>query len=113
MTEPVVYQPRRTAKSDPRLGLQGLFSPEINQRLAEGLPPEIRHRYFTRATMPAHWLEAILENRPSYREREKSVALNFEDLPDAMVVEFAWAVERQVQLGMRGTDEKEKQRREE
>lgn len=101
MTEPVVYKPRRTAKSDPQLGQHSLFSPKINQQLADGLPPETRRRYFTRATMPAHWLEAILENQPSYRKREKSVALNFEDLPDAMAVEFVWAIERQVQLGMR------------
>jgi integrase len=101
MTEPALYKPRRTAKSDPRLGQQGLFSPEINQALADGLPVEARGRYFTRATMPTHWLDAILENQPSYREREKSVALNFADLPDSMAVEFAWAIERQVQLGMR------------
>ncbi|MGF1427039.1 tyrosine-type recombinase/integrase [Kitasatospora sp. LaBMicrA B282] len=101
MTEPAVYQARRTEKSDPRLGQQGLFSAEINQKLSETLPTEARARYFTRATMPAHWLDAILENQPAYREREKSVALNFADLPDGMAVEFAWAIERQVQLGMR------------
>ncbi|TNC25092.1 tyrosine-type recombinase/integrase [Amycolatopsis alkalitolerans] len=101
MSEPVIYTARRTAKSDPRLGQQSLFSPQINRTLAQGLPAEAHGRYFTRASMPEHWLGAILENQPAYREREKCVALDFRDLPDSMAVEFAWAVERQVQLGMR------------
>jgi hypothetical protein len=37
---------------------------EINAQLAAGLPPDARHAYFTRATMPACWLEAVLENQP-------------------------------------------------
>jgi hypothetical protein len=101
VSESAVYQARRTAKSDPRLGRQCLFSPEVNQTLSEGLPIETRGRYFTRATMPAHWLDAILENQPSYRKHDKSVALDFRNLPDSMAIEFAWAIERQVQLGMR------------
>jgi hypothetical protein len=51
--------------------------------------------------MPPHWLDAILENQESYRRRQKSVALNFRDLPTSMTTEFAWSIERQVQLGMR------------
>ncbi len=92
---------RRTARSDPRLDHRSLFSREINGRLAAALPPEVRGDYFTRTTMPSHWLEAVLENQPSYRRREKSVALNFRGLPESMVTEFVWSVERQVRLGMR------------
>ena len=92
---------RRTARSDPRLDHRGLFSREINDRLAATLPPEVRGDYFTRAIMPPHWLEAILENQPAYRQREKSVALDFRGLPASMATEFAWSVERQVRLGMR------------
>jgi hypothetical protein len=36
----------------------------MNAQLAPGLPPDVRHAYFTRATMPACWLEAVLENQP-------------------------------------------------
>ncbi|MFI6476227.1 tyrosine-type recombinase/integrase [Streptomyces sp. NPDC050516] len=96
-----VYSSRRTTKSDPRLGQLNLFSQEVNERLAHELPPEIRATArFTRATMPAHWLDAILQNGTSYRQRQKSVALDFQHLPPAMVTEFTWAVERQVHLGM-------------
>ena len=56
--------------------------------------------HFTRATMPAHWLEAVLQNGESYRRRDKSVAMDFQSLRPAMATEFAWAIERQVQLGM-------------
>lgn len=102
MTEPAGYRrSRRTAKSDPRLGEQKLFSREVNDRLAAEVPPQARGSYFTRRTMPAHWLEALLENQPSYRAREKSVALDFRDLPETMTTEFVWSIERQVQLGMR------------
>lgn len=100
-SEARLYRSRRTEKSDPRLGEQRLFSAEINQRLAAELPVEARGAYFTRATMPANWLDAILENQPNYRASEKSVALDFRNLPAAMVTEFAWSVERQIQLGMR------------
>lgn len=91
---------RRTAKSDPWLGKHSLFSQETNTRLAEQLPPGLQGTYFTRATMPAHWLDAILENQPNYREREKSVALDFRNLPPSMATEFKWSIERQVQLGL-------------
>lgn len=101
MTRARLYQPRRTAQSDPRLGHIGLFDAQINTRLAERLPAAARETYFTRATMPPHWLEAILENQPSYRAREKSVAMDLRGLPASMVTEFAWTIERQVQLGMR------------
>jgi hypothetical protein len=77
---------------------------EINAQLAAGLPPDARHAYFTRATMPACWLEAVLENEPSYRARDRSVALGLRGLPPSMVTEFAWSIERQVQLGMRIQD---------
>jgi integrase len=92
---------RRTAKADPTLGSAGLFDAEINLHLADELGPQLCQRYFTRATMPQHWLDAILENQPTYREREKSVALDFRRVPDPMAIEFIWAIERQVQLGMR------------
>lgn len=55
-----LYKARRTAKSDPALGRQALFSAEINQRLAAELPPEVRViLHFTGETMPAQWLEAV------------------------------------------------------
>jgi len=92
---------RRTARADPRLGHAGLFDAGINAQMAAGLSEDLRRDYFRRADMPEHWLEAISENQPSYRARGKSVALNFTDLPAGMVTEFAWAVERQVRLGMR------------
>ncbi|MDX6311127.1 MAG: hypothetical protein QOF44_591, partial [Streptomyces sp.] len=60
---------------------------EINAQLAAGLPPDARRAYFTRATMPARWLEAVLENQPSYRARDKSVALDLRGLPPGMVTE--------------------------
>ncbi|WP_433264768.1 hypothetical protein ACQPZF_36030 [Actinosynnema sp. CS-041913] len=101
MTQSAPYCPRRTAKADPRLGQHSLFSEEINQRLAEEVPPEARQSYFTRAMMPAHWLEAMLENQPSYRERDTSLTMNFRNLPASMVTEFVWTLERQVRLGMR------------
>lgn len=101
MSESELFKARRTAKSDPALGRQALFCEEINQRLATELPPEVRATLrFTRATMPAHWLEAVLQNGESYRRRDKSVAMDFQSLPPAMAIEFAWAIERQVQLGM-------------
>jgi integrase len=102
MTSASAKPSRRIAKADPSLGRLGLFDAEINRRLADELPAELcEQRYFTRATMPYHWLGAILENQPSYREREKSVALDFGRVPGPMAVEFIWAVERQVRLGMR------------
>ena len=101
MTRAAIKPSRRTAKADPRLGSAALFDAEINRRLADELGTEGGQRYFTRATMPQHWLTAILQNQPSYREREKSVALDFRRVPDPMAIEFIWAVERQVQLGMR------------
>jgi integrase len=102
MTSTVAKPSRRTSKADPTLGGHGLFDAEINRRLAAELSPSLgNQRYFTRATMPEHWLGAILENQPSYREREKSVALDFRRVPDPMAVEFVWAIERQVRLGMR------------
>ncbi|SHN37542.1 tyrosine-type recombinase/integrase [Actinacidiphila paucisporea] len=101
MNQALLYRPRRTARSDPRLGHTGMFDAEINARLAEELPAATRHSYFNRATIPRHWLEAILENQPSYRAREKGVALDLRGLPASMVTEFAWSIERQVQLGMR------------
>ncbi|WP_028266984.1 hypothetical protein [Arthrobacter sp. MA-N2] len=101
MSQPAPYKARRTAKADPRLGQQGLFNPQINRNLLDALPEDARESHFTRATMPPHWLDAILENQPSYRQREKSVALDFRDLPGSMVTEFAWSIERQVQLGLR------------
>lgn len=67
MTKSAVYPSRHTAKSDPRLGEQKLFNKEVNDRLAAELPPETRGAYFTRRNMPAHWLEALLENQPNYR----------------------------------------------
>jgi integrase len=91
---------RQLWHADPHLGGPGLFDPEVNQRLRDSLPPECRGEYFTRATMPAHWLNAVMENRPSYRAREKSVAINLGGLPPPMATEFAWALERHVQLGM-------------
>jgi hypothetical protein len=82
-----------------RAGPLGLFDATINRRLAGEFPPELRHRrYFTRPTMPEHWLSAILENQPPYRERKKSVALDFRRVPETMAVEFIWAIERQVRL---------------
>lgn len=101
MSQPVPYKARRTAKADPRLGQQDLFNPETNRKLRDSLPADARSSHFTRATMPPHWLDAILENQSSYRQREKSVALDFRDLPGSMVTEFAWSIERQVQLGLR------------
>jgi len=97
----VVVKNRRTARADPSLGSIKMFDPDINQRLADELPPELRRPHFTRSTMPPHWLSAILENQPTYRAREKSVALNFRGVPEPMVIEFVWSIERQVQLGMR------------
>jgi len=82
------------------LGGPGLFDPQVNEQLRLALPPECRQEYFTRATMPVHWLAAVMENRPSYRAREKSVAINLGGLPPPMVTEFVWALERHVQLGM-------------
>lgn len=49
--------------------------------------------------MPPEYLAAILENRPTYREREKSVALNLRDLPEPMTHELAWCLHRTVELG--------------
>jgi integrase len=92
---------RRIARSDPRLDRRGLFNQEINDQLADSLPSETCRDYFSRANMPLHWLDAILENQPSYRRREKAVALNFRGLPATMVTEFVWSIERQVRLGMR------------
>ena len=91
---------RRTAKADPALGDARLFQPSINDRLRAELDPELLvNRHFTRANMPARWLGAILESQPSYREREKSVALDFSRVPEPMAVELMWAVERLVGLG--------------
>lgn len=101
MTDGECRRSRRTAKSDPLLEREALFSREINATLLEELPLQCRGAYFTRANMPAHWLEAILENQESYRRREKSVALDFRELPSSIVAEFAWSIERQAQLGMR------------
>ena len=101
MNDATRSRPRRTAQSDPRLAHRRLFDPEINVQLAAGLPPDARQAYFTRATMPDRWLEAVLENQPSYRAREKSVAIDLRGLPASMHTEFAWSIERQVQLGMR------------
>jgi integrase len=92
---------RRTAKADPRLGHSRLFDAEINTRLAAELPEALQRPYFNRATMPPHWLAAMLENQPAYRAKERAVALNFRDLPASMITELVWATERQVQLGMR------------
>jgi integrase len=92
---------RRTARADPRLGHAGLFDAGMNTQMAAELPEDARRDYFRRADMPQRWLEAVLENQPSYRAREKSVALCFTDLPASMVTEFTWAIERQVRLGMR------------
>jgi integrase len=101
VTNGALCRSRCTAKSDPRLGRQSMFDCEINEKLAEQLPFETREAYFTRANMPPHWLDAILENQESYRRRQKSLALNFRGLPTTMTTEFAWSIEKQVQLGMR------------
>ena len=84
---------------DPRLDLTSLYCGEVNHELWEQLPPERRQRYFTRATMPAEYLAAILENRPYFRAREMSVALNLRDLPEPMTRELAWCLHRTVELG--------------
>jgi integrase len=89
------------ARADPRLDQAGLFSAEVNAQMTAELPDDVRRDYFCRADMPSRWLEAVLENQPSYRAREKSVALCFTGLPGSMVTEFTWAIERQVRLGMR------------
>ncbi|GGN46085.1 tyrosine-type recombinase/integrase [Streptomyces fuscichromogenes] len=101
MNDAARHRPRRTAQSDPRLGHRRLFDADINAQLAAGLPQDARQAHFTRATMPDSWLEAVLENQPSYRAREKSVAIDLRGLPASMRTEFAWSIERQVQLGMR------------
>ena len=49
--------------------------------------------------MPPEYLAAILENRPSYRAKEKSVAINFRDLPEPMFRELVWCLHRTVGLG--------------
>lgn len=92
---------RRTVKADPRLLTGGLFDAEVNIKLRETLPPELRGDYFDRRRMPAHWLAAIIENQPAARAREKSVALNFRGLAEPMVTELVWCTQRQVELGMR------------
>jgi integrase len=91
---------RQLWHADPHLGGPELFDPEVNEQLRLALPPECRQEYFTRATMPAHWLTAVVQNRPSYRAREKSAAINMGGLPAPMVTELAWVLERHVQLGM-------------
>lgn len=96
-----LFKARRTAKSDPALGRQALFSAEIDQLIAAELPPEVRViLHFTGETMPAQWLAAVRQNGESYSGRDQSVAVDFQSLSPALATEFAWGIERQVQLGM-------------
>ena len=80
--------PRRTEQRDPRLELASLYDEEVNERLWTQLPPECQQRHFTMRTMSPEYLAAILENRPRYRRREKSVALNLRHLPEPMIREL-------------------------
>lgn len=92
---------RHSEKADPRLFLGGSYDEQINRRLAAELPAQVRDGvYFDRNTMPAHWLGAIAENHPTYQANGQSIDLNFRPLPEPMRVEFLWATERQVQLGL-------------
>lgn len=92
---------RRTANSDPRLQFQGGFDAELNEQLRESLPPELRRDYFDRKHMPAGWLPAIFENQPKYRDKEKGIAINLRGLPESIVTEFVWCLQRKADLGLK------------
>ncbi len=49
--------------------------------------------------MPPQYAEAILENRPGARASEKSIAINFRDLPLSIVRELAWCLHEHVRVG--------------
>lgn len=49
--------------------------------------------------MPPAYIEAILENRPTSRAREKSVAINLRGVPESMSRELAWCLHEHVRVG--------------
>ena len=92
---------RHSEKADPRLFLGGSYDKQINRRLTAELPAQVRDAvYFDRNTMPTHWLGAIAETLPTYQPKGLKVVLDFRPLPEPMRIEFLWAAERQVQLGL-------------
>lgn len=70
-----------------------------NESLWDSLPENGRQRHFTRRSMPPRYVEAILENRPGARAREKSIAINFRDLRLSIVRELAWCLHEHVRVG--------------
>ncbi|WP_156144029.1 hypothetical protein, partial [Sinomonas humi] len=78
-----------------------MYDEQVNAELRDELQPELRRDYFDRKSMPKEWLAAMMEDLPRYRTSGKGVAISLRGLPDPMVTELVWCLQRQVEIGLR------------
>ncbi|MET9089665.1 tyrosine-type recombinase/integrase [Streptomyces sp. NPDC004237] len=89
----------RQDKRDPRLPIAELFSEDRARQLWESLPEAHRQDHFDSANMPGDYAQAFTAQTINRGRGWFSQAISLRGLPEPMLFELAWCIDRQVADG--------------